>query len=148
MSEIVKQGSKYSEAKKMDCAIRYALCGNGRKVAKATGVSEQRISDWKKTEWWDEITRQVRNEKTDELRAKYQEAAIAALDHSMDKLPEASAHQAATISGIYFDKTRIIDGLPAAYTAVGENMKSLAREFQKLSGELAKDRNKKIVSEQ
>src|SRR5689334_9527484 len=42
----------YSDAKKMEVACCFAVCGNSRQCAEITKVPEGTVRAWKSTEWW------------------------------------------------------------------------------------------------
>ena len=73
MSDLVKSGSKYSDQQRMEVAVLYAISGNAKKVAKATGIPRTTIVGWKKQEWWQDAVTSIQSEKADEHRAKYSE---------------------------------------------------------------------------
>ena len=51
VSNLVKKGSKYTDQQRMEVAVLYAISGNAKKVAKATGIPRTTIVGWKKSEW-------------------------------------------------------------------------------------------------
>ncbi len=148
MSKMVPSGSKYSDDQRMEVAILYAISGNMKKVAKDTGIPRTTIIGWKKADWWDDAVIAVRSEKADEHRAKYSELVDKAQRVALEKLPEASAAQASIIAATATDKLRLHDGMPTEITGKSGDMKSLANEFAKLSDEMARDRNKRVVKTQ
>ncbi len=133
MSDLVKSGSKYSDQQRMEVVILYAISGNAKKVAKATGIPRTTIVGWKKQEWWQDAVTSIQSEKADEHRAKYSELVDKAQRVALKKLPEASAAQAIIIAGTATDKIRLHDGMPTEITGKAESMNSLAAEFRALS---------------
>ncbi len=133
MSNLVKNGSKYSDDQRMEVAILYAISGNAKKVAKATGIPRTTIVSWKKADWWDDAVTAIRSEKADEHRAKYSKLVDKAQRVALEKLPEASARDALIIAATSTDKIRLHDGMPTKITDKSTDMKALANEFRKLS---------------
>ncbi len=133
MGKFVAKGSKYSDQQRMEVVVLYAISGNAKKVAKATGIPRTTIVGWKKTDWWEDAVASVRSEKADEHRAKYSELVDKAQQVALKKLPEASAAQANLIACQATDKIRLHDGMPTEITGKAESMNSLAAEFRKLS---------------
>jgi len=133
MGKFVAKGSKYSDQQRMEVAVLYAITGNAKKVAKATGIPRTTIVGWKKADWWDDAVTAIRSEKAEEHRAKYIELVDKAQRVALEKLPDATAQQAMTIAAIGTDKIRLHDGMPTEITGKAESMNSLAAEFRKLS---------------
>ncbi len=133
MGKFVAKGSKYSDQQRMEVAVLYAISGNAKKVAKATGIPRTTIVGWKKAEWWQDAVTSIRSEKADEHRAKYSELVDKAQQVVLKKLPEASARDAMIIAATGTDKIRLHDGMPTEITGKAESMNSLAAEFRKLS---------------
>ncbi len=133
MSNLVRKGSKYTDQQRMEVVVLYAISGNAKKVAKATGIPRTTIVGWKKAEWWQDAVTSVRSEKADEHRAKYSALVDKAQQVALEKLPEASARDAMIIAATGTDKIRLHDGMPTEITGKAESMNSLAAEFRKLS---------------
>ena len=133
MSKLVKNGSKYSDDQRMEVVVLYAISGNAKKVAKATGIPRTTIVGWKKAEWWEDAVTAVRSEKADEHRDKYSELVDKAQRVALEKLPQASAAQASIIAATATDKLRLHDGMPTEITGKSGDMIALANEFRKLS---------------
>ncbi len=148
MSKLVKNGSKYSDQQRMEVAILYAISGNMKKVARDTGIPRTTIVGWNKTDWWDDAVATVRSEKADEHRAMYSKLVAKAQQVALEKLPEASAAQAHLIACQATDKIRLHDGMPTEITGKSGDMRALANEFAKLSDEMNRERNKRVVQTQ
>jgi len=133
MGKFVAKGSKYSDQQRMEVAVLYAISGNAKKVAKATGIPRTTIVGWKKQDWWQDAVASVRSEKADEHRAKYSELVDKAQQVALEKLPGASAAQANLIACQATDKIRLHDGMPTEITGKSTDMVALANEFRKLS---------------
>ena len=133
MGKFVAKGSKYSDQQRMQVVVLYAISGNAKKVAKATGIPRTTIVGWKKAEWWQDAVTSVRSEKADEHRAKYSELVDKAQQVALEKLPEASAAQANLIACQATDKIRLHDGMPTEITGKAESMSALAKQFDQLA---------------
>ena len=49
-------GSKYDNQRRMEAAVNYMVTGSLTKAAKACGIPLTTLFDWKKTDWWQELT--------------------------------------------------------------------------------------------
>ena len=56
MGELVSRGSKYSDADRRMAVLEYSLCDSLASVSKSTGISRRTLSDWLKSEWWNQLT--------------------------------------------------------------------------------------------
>ena len=126
---------RYSDAIREQAAIEYAVCGSLRQVSKALDINENTLSTWKQNGSMDETIAKVHGEKTNELRAKYVDVCELAIDHTKKTLPEATPAQSAVISGVFFDKVRLIDNQPTSIRGDSQTMLELADQFRKLSRE-------------
>jgi len=144
MSKMVPTGSKYTDEQRTEAAIQYAVLGNMKTVAKAIGLPRTTLNDWKKTDSWLEIIKDVQTEKNVEQRAKYSKIVDKAQQQTLDKLPDANAAQAHLIACQATDKVRIHDGMP---TSISSNMDS--RELSEMCKELSRTmRDHRVVATQ
>ena len=134
-SPLVTRGSKYSDEQRRQCAIEYGIHGVLARVSEFTGVPESTLSLWKKTEWWDELTAEVRAVKASEMRANYQKLVLAAQDKALELLPETkSARDALMVAAISTDKLRLADNIPAPTNTGGAGaLEALAKRFEQLA---------------
>ena len=148
MSEMVRTGSKYTDDQRTQAAIQYAIKGNMVAVAKDTGIPRKTIVDWKGSDWWDSIIAEVRQENTNYQVARYTAIIEKAQEITLAKLPEATAAQAAVISGIATDKARLLLNLPTSISSTQgttEAINALAKQFKELSDSY---KIKDVVSDQ
>lgn len=124
---------RYSLEVKEQAAIEYAICGSLRQVSKNMGINENTVQDWKKNGSMDATIARVHDQKQEQLRAKYIKGCELAIDHTLTKLPEATAAQSAVISGVFFDKVRLIDNQPTAIRSDSSSMLELAKQFQAIA---------------
>ena len=132
MSKFAAKGSKYTDDQKAEAAIQYAILGNMKKVAKATGIPRTTIIGWKKADWWDDLVAKVRTEKTEEQIAMYSQIVDKAQRVTLEKLPSASPAQASIIAATATDKGRLLTNLP---TSISGNLdtRALAEQCKELS---------------
>lgn len=72
--------------KKVEFATRWLALGNMRLAAELTGVSLHTARDWKKTEWWDNLIRDLKQEQRVEAQTRLGRIAASALDIMEDRL--------------------------------------------------------------
>ena len=144
MSKMVRKGSKYTDEQRTEAAIQYAVLGNMKTVAKATGLPRTTLNGWKKTDWWQELITEVQTEKYAEQRAKYAKIIDKAQQQTLDKLPDANAAQAHLIACQATDKVRLHDNLPTAISSNLDN-RDLAEQCKELSRTM---RNHRVVATQ
>jgi len=130
-----KRAGNYSRATKEQCAAQYAVEGNISKVARDNGIVRETVQKWAQQDWWVDLCPTLHHEKTDELRAKYVDVCELAIDQTKAKLPEATASQAAVISGVFFDKTRLIDNAPTSISAKQDSMSDLVKKFEAIAND-------------
>ena len=152
MSELVGPGSKYTDEDRRKAALEYSLTGSLTRVAARTGIPRKTLSDWKnQSDWWVEISAEVRHQKEAKILAGNEEIIDKAHREIVDRLDNGDvqlvrikngvelhrvpvkAKDAAVIRGISDDKRRLTLNQPTAITGKAENMNSLAQEFRKLS---------------
>jgi len=116
-------------------AIRYCIEGTVLGTSRLESIPETTIINWKDTgrqEWVDAIE-SYRDQNNDRFISTANKIIDKATEVTLDKLPEASAQQAATIGAIYYDKQRLALSLPGSYTASGSTVEQLARQFKALA---------------
>ena len=133
MSKLVTRGSKYTDDQRISAAVIYAAKGTYSAVIREKNIPKSTLSNWSKTDWWDEVVAEVRTEKSGEHRAMYTQIVDLAQEVTLDKLPDANAAQAHLIACQATDKVRLHDGMPTAITGKSEDMAALAQEFKALS---------------
>ena len=134
-SSLVSRGSSYSDEQRRMAATQYAIQGVMSNVARDMNIPETTLSLWKKTEWWDELTAEVRSAKSSEMRANYQKLVLAAQDKAIELLPTmTNAKDAMLVSAVAYDKLRLADNIPAPTNAGGASaLEALAKRFEQLS---------------
>jgi len=134
-SAMVSRGSPYSDEQRRQCAIEYGIHGVLARVSEYTGVPESTLSLWKKTEWWDELTAEVRAVKATEMRANYQKLVLAAQDKALELLPNTtSAKEALLVAAVSTDKLRLADNVaPPSNVGGASALEALAKRFEQLA---------------
>jgi len=133
MSKLVTRGSKYTDEQRINAAVIYAAKGTYSAVIREKNIPKSTLSNWSKTDWWDEVVAEVRTEKSGEHRANYVEIIDKAQKQTLKALPKANAAQAHLIACQATDKVRLHDGMPTAITGKSENMAALAKQFDQLA---------------
>ena len=131
-----KRVGKYSNAIKEQAAIEYAICGSVNKVAKDMTIPNQTISEWKKTDWWDDLIGKVRAEKAEQHIATYTRIVDAAQKVVLDKIDESTASQASLIACQAQDKGLLLQGRPTSITAKQDNVEAMAARFRLIAQDI------------
>ena len=154
MSDMVPTGSKYTDTERKEAAVQYAITGLLTRVSSDTGIPETTLSDWTKTEWWDDVIGEVRSEKQNEHIALYHALTTKALDKAntgIDKLDDdlsASDIKALVITGAAAtDKARLLLNQPTTISGKSDSIKEMTALFRKASRE-NKLFNESVVSTQ
>ena len=128
-------GEQWSNDMVRECARVFISTGSYKKTSAQTGVNRNTIVAWehRANDVWVESCNQLQHEKSRELRNKYAKGAELALDHTLKTLGDATAQQSAIISGVFLDKSRLIDNQATSISGKAESMTALAQEFRRLS---------------
>ena len=144
MSKLVTRGSKYTDEQRIDAAVIYAAKGTYSAVIREKNIPKSTLSNWSKTDWWDEVVAEVRTEKSSEHRANYVEIIDKAQKQTLKALPKANAAQAHLIACQATDKVRLHDGMPSSISSNMDN-RALAEQCKELSRTM---RDHRVVSVQ
>ena len=158
MSELVGKGSKHSDQTRREAALCYLIHGSAARVGRSLGIPERTVQGWLTTEWWVQVTAQVRAEKEDEIAAGLGRIVDKAISETEDRLENGDAvfHQGevkripmkgrdtALVGAIAIDKRQLILNKPTRITSSSEGMQDLLRQFE----ELARQSREKVVSDQ
>lgn len=120
---IPANGSKYGPEIKQQAAMQWLSVGNVTRLASMMGLPERTVNDWSRSEWWQELTTKLHEEKKPEYNAMFSrliEKSSAAIEQALDK-NEVKAMDAAKIMGISFDKRQILNNQP---TSISNNVTS------------------------
>ena len=140
MSELVSNGSKYTDDVRKQAVALYAIKGTISYVSRELCISQQTLHDWKKQDWWHTLLEQVRNENQDEHISSYHEItrkALAKADQAIDSLPDdltAADIKALVVTGATAtDKARLLQNMPTSIKGDSSSMQELADQFKQLS---------------
>lgn len=157
---LYKSHGGYTPADKIAAVTAFMVTGSSTQASKYCGVPQQTIQGWRKTEWWHQLTQQVKKEKNDELdsqlTAVLHEAVGAALDRVLDgdthydsktgqqyKMP-VKGKDLAAMTAMLFDKRQLLRGDVTSRT---EKVSTDAR-LSKLKAQFEKFSNAKEISGQ
>ena len=132
---LVKQGSSYTDEQRRQAATQYAIQGVLSNIARDMDIPPTTLSSWKQTEWWDDITAEVRAENASRHRATYSQLVEAAQTKALELIPTmTSAKDALMVAAISTDKLRLADNIPAPTNAGSAGaLEALARRFEQLA---------------
>ncbi len=158
------QGSKYSNEQRIEAVVNYMVHGTLTKASEACSIPLTTLHDWKQTEWWEQLTEEVRNEKEDEFRAAFTriiDAANKRVEEALEKgeaklvktkdgyeerrVP-VGAKDATMIAAISYDKLRLSMNLPTSISQSSGNS-GIQAKLEELSRKLEK-REASVISEQ
>ena len=131
MSNMVGPGSKYTDEDRRRAIVEYLVNGNMTKVAKSTGIPRTTLSEWKQTEWWDNLVGEVRHEKEAEIQAQFSKIIEKSCEETLDRLENGDevhtkdgikrmkmkGRDLATVGGIIFDKLQLSLNRPTAISS-------------------------------
>jgi hypothetical protein len=156
-------GSPYTNEQRIDAVVNYMILGTLSKTSEACGIPLTTLYDWKKTEWWEPLAVEARNEKEDEHHAAFSriidkatKRVEDALEHGETKmlktkdgyekhLVPVGAKDALMIAAISYDKKRLSENLPTSITS--SDNKGIEAKLIELSNKLER-REVSVVSEQ
>jgi transposase-like protein len=138
MSELVGQGSKYTDEERREAAVQYAVTGSVSATSRAMDIPRRTISDWTRTDWWDEVVAEVRQLKADEHIARYQaltDKALRVAEEAIDRLDpssiSASDIKALIVSGATStDKARLLMNQPTSVKSDSSSTDMLRLKFE------------------
>ena len=131
LPENVHKGSKHNSQTLLKAVCLYQIFGKTSDVARFMGLPGSTIRTWKLTNWWEELTNQLRQEKTayfeskadniirlgfESIENRLTHGDYATYDNKTNEIiyKPVSAKDSATIVGIMFDKRQISRALPTA----------------------------------
>lgn len=141
-------GDKWSDAKKKEVAMHFIVLGSAKKVEQFTGVGATTISSWRRTSWWEEMVKEIRDQHNDEMDAKMTGIMNSALEHLMGNLENGdikydtktgqyynvplSARDAGLVLSIVHDKRAMLRATPNSVSndmSVDQRLDKLAAKF-------------------
>ena len=129
-------------------AIRYAIQGTVLGTARIENIPESTVTSWKNnSDVWDAAIETYRDQNNDRFVSTANKIIDAATEVTLEKLPEATAQQAATIGAIYYDKQRLALSLPTSISGKSESMDAMRLEFARMSASHEKLKSQAAVLE-
>jgi hypothetical protein len=161
-------GSKYTNEQRIKAVANYMILGTLSKASEACGIPLTTLYDWKKTEWWEPLAVEARNEKEDEHHAAFSriidkatKGAEDALEHGETKLVKTKdgyeermvpvgAKDALIMAGIAYDKKRLSENMPTSISASADSsgVQAQLEELSKRLTETERADKARVVSEQ
>lgn len=159
-----KKGERWSEVKKREVATYYTVLGDAKKVEKMAGITPGLISGWKKTDWWQDMIKEVRDAHNDEVDAKMTGILDVALNEIAVGLEEGdtkydtkrgkfynlpvSTKDKSVVMAIAYDKRALLRGDPTSRTetiSTTKRLERLATQFEKFAN--AKEIEGEVIQE-
>lgn len=148
-------GSYYTDEQRLEAVTVFSAYGNIRKAAEHLKMPDRTLYDWSKQEWWHTQLTRLREENKDLIRAKVQKIVETGFDAIQDRITNgdtylakekdengvlvdvvkrkpASLRDLGTVTGISFDKLRLIDGEPTSIRSDSSQLQDLAAQFRQL----------------
>ncbi len=163
-SIIPKQpGSQYTDEQRRAVIADYCVTGNITKTAAMHNMPKQTVSNWAKSDWGVELLGQIRTEKGEEFDANISKFIDAAFEQAQDRVEKGDfrltkdgklirvpmgGYQLVISGATAYDKRQLHRNQPTAISDKSGDMKALANEFAKLSDEMSRERNKRVVAVQ
>ena len=115
---LVPTGSKYTDEDRRKAVVLYAVMGTDRAVARELGMPDRTITDWRKTEWWEQVSATVRDEIEDKLRATFRKVAVEGTQLALNAIRDGDlkGKEAMITAGIAYDKLRLSENRPTSIT--------------------------------
>jgi hypothetical protein len=136
MAKTIKKRRRWKPADIERAAIAYCIEGNISAASKACNIPASTIRDFREnSEVWDIATVQYRDQNNDQFIARANQIIDLATDVTIEKLPDASARDAATIGAIFYDKQRLALSLPTRITtgSTDQQIAALVDSFSALA---------------
>lgn len=139
LSQDISFGSKYTHEQRIEVVGTYLVYGNLNKVAELLNIPRRTLTDWKNTDWWQELITKVRQQKEDEIDStltRITTRAAQAIENKLENEDDYSIVDAAKVYGIMFDKQRLLRNQPTSITSgvTNDQLLDLKAQFEKLAG--------------
>lgn len=146
------RGGPHTPADKIAAVTAFMVTGSSTKASAYCGVPSSTIRQWRKTEWWNALTQQVKKEKNDELDAKLTAILHMATDEIVDRMMDGEYHYDTKKGEVYrmpvssktitlmtdrlFDKRQLLRGDVTSRServSTDQRLSKLKKEFEKFS---------------
>jgi len=137
--------------------VFFMVHGSLTKTSKACGIPLTTLFDWKQSEWWPELSEQIRSEKESEFQPGLSRIITSAIREIEDRLEHGdvrlvktkpgheqkrvpiSAKDATMVAAISYDKLRLSLNLPTSITTTQKNLAELSEEFRNIAKNYRRD---------
>ncbi len=156
-------GSQYTDEQRRGVIADYFVTGNVTKTADMHNIPRQTIDGWIKSEWGVELLGEIRHQKAEQFDANLTKFIDAAFEQAQDRVEKGDyrlskdgklirvpmgGYQLVISGATAYDKRQLHRNQPTAISDKSGDMKALANEFAKLSDEMSRERNKRVVAVQ
>jgi len=140
MSQLVGQGSRYTDEQRRQAAIQYAIEGSLAKIEQDLGIPDSTMCDWLKQDWCIELIGELRTANQDRHISQYHELTRKALSTANrgidelagDKLSAADIKALVVTGATATDKARLLMNQPTSIRGDSDSIKDLAAQFAKI----------------
>lgn len=146
-------GKWYSDSQKIEAVKLWLVTGNLKVVAATLDIPYVTVRDWRYTNWWSELTSEIRTEGSFQLSNKLKKAAERALEVSVERLEngdwimnqktgemvrkQVSMRDAVLMSTQFLDRQKQLEQRPideANNQKIQDRLASLADAFARFAG--------------
>jgi len=147
---LVATGSKYTDEDRRQAVVLYLTLGTNTAVAKELGCGQTTISNWRRTDWWEQESVRVCQEIEDEFRAKLRKVAVEGTQLALDAIrsKELKGKEAMITAGIAYDKLRLSENRPTSIS--GQSTGGIQSKLEEIADrmlEFERLEKAKLVSE-
>lgn len=155
LKDLYACNGSYTPEEKIEAVMAYMVTGTSRKASKLCGVPEGTIRWWKSQSlWWDDLMKECRRKKQDELDAMTTGVIHRAVEQIEDRVQNGNtkttkdgvpfnapltAGELSMVVGILFDKRQLLRGDPTSRTenvSESQRLEELQKNFEKMASEI------------
>lgn len=143
------QGSQYTDEDRRRALVEFSIIGHVPTVSINLNIPESTLKDWKRSEWWEEAYNDIRLQNKELIETKVTKLIVSGFDAMQDRMTNGDHHltkdgdivrvpvklrDAATATGISFDKLRLLNNEPTSIKAESTDtrLNSLAEKVREL----------------
>lgn len=142
----------FSEDDRIKAATVYAVTGKAVEVERITGIPAYVVRTWKTKEWWPQIIERIRQDKDDELDAKFTKIVDKTIDVIQDRLEHGdyvydnhkgevirkpmNGKEVAVVTSIFVDKRELLRRKESHNTeqaSIKDRLERIAQDVRKLA---------------
>ncbi len=157
--------TKHTRTDRYKAAAALVATGNSKAASRESGIPASTIRHWSHNDDdFQMMCQEIRTEFGEKIKNKLAEIIYESADQTLDRIRNGDvirdtktgelvrvpvkARDLAIIGGVAFDKLRLAENQPTSIQGQPGDMKALANEFAKLSDEMNRHRNNRVVSTQ